>query len=1007
MSDRRRNRFVLAIVAALVIISLLVGFGIPGTSIKPRKTQLGLDLKGGVELIFQGRASGGSKVDAATIAQAVSIIQSRVNQLGVSNNSVTSSGNDQIEVSLAGYTNVAQAEQVVGTTAQLYFYDWETSVINAAGHVAGPNDDSATGDDSAANASGGSPGASAYGITEYAALLRAEKQPAISEKQMRPYHLEAAPYGTYYYVNPAKQTVLTPGGETAPQRQTAIGYLKDDLANSGTKLPPGAKLIYIKPGTVVRQALPTSGNATTFNPKLNSYYVLRDDPAIAGKDISNPIAEQDPQSGEEVVSFGFKGSAVNTFQNVTAQIAHRGQNTSVGNNYNFQHFAITLDQKLITVPYIDFTQYPDGISDASSGSEISGDFTISSATDLANLLSSGALPINLAVISSQQVSATLGHQALNQGLLAGAVGLLVVALFLMAFYRVLGMIAVAALAVYAVYFYALIKLIPITLTLPGIAGLILTIGVAADANVVIFERVKEESRAGRSPVNAIAAGYKRGFAAIIDANAVTFMTAFILFMLSQSDVKGFAFTLGIGTLVSLFTAVAATRAILTSMSSTSVVRRRSALGVREKSAAWRYDFMGKSRWFFTLSGTILAVGAIAIGAKGIDFGIDFVSGTQIQTSFVKSVTTSQLDKVLASIPGKHLQAQLQNPVVQQISAKTRGSGATQVSTANSFQISVKTLTPTEIGSNNIPGTVRYALNKAFTIKKGNFNSTSVGPTFGKTIADAAIVAIIASLLAIFAYITLRFEWKYAVPVLIALAHDLLITAGVYALVGRQVSDATVAALLTILGYSIYDTIIVFDRVRENVKRMQNAAFSQIVNRSMSEVLTRSLATSFCTLLPILALLIFGGNAELQDFAFALLIGVASGAYSSIFIASPVLTHWKEREPIYKRRRARIAAANGGVVPAYATSGEAARETELAEPKTRRRGSGLAPDPMAGVSPSEWRQLVTDIRPASPSTEPEPDPTADARPEDVVLPKEPRARGASKSRSRRGRGGRSR
>ncbi len=190
----------------------------------------------------------------------------------------------------------------------------------------------------------------------------------------------------------------------------------------------------------------------------------------------------------------------------------------------------------------------------------------------------------------------------------------------------------------------------------------------------------------------------------------------------------------------------------------------------------------------------------------------------------------------------------------------------------------------------------------------NFSNTSIGPTFGQTVAKSAIIAIIASLLVISVYIALRFEWKYAVPVLIALMHDLLITSGVYALTGREVTTSTVAALLTILGYSMYDTIIVFDRVRENVPRMPRAAFSQIVNRSMSEVLTRSLATSLCTLLPVTAILLFGG-ATLKDFAFAMLVGIASGAYSSIFIASPVLTHWKEREGVYRNRRARIDATS--------------------------------------------------------------------------------------------------
>jgi SecD/SecF fusion protein len=218
-----------------------------------------------------------------------------------------------------------------------------------------------------------------------------------------------------------------------------------------------------------------------------------------------------------------------------------------------------------------------------------------------------------------------------------------------------------------------------------------------------------------------------------------------------------------------------------------------------------------------------------------------------------------------------------------------------------------------------------------------------------------VVAIIASLLVISAYVALRFEWKFAIPVLIALAHDLLITSGVYALTGREVTVDTVAALLTILGYSLYDTIIVFDRVRENIPRMPRAAFSQIVNRSMSEVLTRSIATTTCTLLPILALLLFGGST-LKDFAFALLIGVASGAYSSIFIASPVLTHWKERESQYRGRRQRII-GELGVVPAYAAVGA---DVEPVRAKGRRRVGRLTTPEAETVSSAEFEQMKRDI-----------------------------------------------
>ena len=248
--------------------------------------------------------------------------------------------------------------------------------------------------------------------------------------------------------------------------------------------------------------------------------------------------------------------------------------------------------------------------------------------------------------------------------------------------------------------------------------------------------------------------------------------------------------------------------------------------------------------------------------------------------------------------------------------------------------------------------MRGALDDAYGVGN-NFSNDSIGPTFGESVANSAVIAIIASLIVISAYIALRFEWKYAVPVLIALSHDLLITAGVYALLGEEVTTATVAALLTILGFSLYDTIIVFDRIRENVPRMPRAAFSQIVNRSMSEVLTRSLATSFCTLLPILGLFFFGGDT-LRQFAIALIIGTASGTYSSVFIAGPVLTHWKEREPVWRRRRQTIMSALGEV-PAYATElGGAPVDVAPKERRRARRRLTAPDDPERGVSASRVR-----------------------------------------------------
>jgi SecD/SecF fusion protein len=491
------------------------------------------------------------------------------------------------------------------------------------------------------------------------------------------------------------------------------------------------------------------------------------------------------------------------------------------------------------------------------------------------------------------------------------VGIALTLLFLLLFYRVLGLVAGLALVIYAILLFALVKLIPITMTLPGIAGLILTLGVAADANIVIFERVKEEARAGRSIPAAISSGYAKALRTIIDANVVTLGVAFILFMLATAGVKGFAFTLLIGTLVSLFTAVLATQAMLGSMARTRLMRGRMALRVAQGERVHRFDFMGKARWFFSMSGLILVAGALAIAGLGIKFGIDFESGTRITTPVQRSASVAQVRDAITPLG-------YGDAKIQQVKDPQLGN--------NVIQISVRKLDPAKVN------TVENVLDQKFGVSRADFSASSVGPTFGQEIARTAIIAIIASLVLISLYIGLRFEFKFAVPVLIALAHDLLITAGVYALFQREVTTSTVAALLTILGFSLYDTIIVFDRIRENVPRMPRATFSQIVNRSMSEVITRSLVTSLSTLLPILALMLFGG-ATLRDFGFALLIGVASGTYSSIFIAAPVLTHWKERESVWRRRERIVKEDHGGVIPAYA---EATLGDEAVRPARRER-----------------------------------------------------------------------
>ncbi len=906
MSERRRSLFVLLIVVALIGGSIAV--------VATKDTILGLDLQGGSQLVYKASPTQQQPVvDPDAMNRVIDLMQERVNEFGVSEAEVLQSGEDQIEVNVPGESDTQRVADQVGSTAQLFFYDWEANILD---------EDCKT--DADVNANQRSPV-----NTLYAAVTQASKctdvgvgkgsDPLASDSPGGESQAAADPR---FYVFDKQSRKPLADGQTFDTRQEALDALEPGQRS-------GAEVIEVPAGVLVLREQPSDDPDA---PKPDRWWIVQDRPGLSGTDIKSPEQSFDQTVGNQPnVTFNFTDQGRDAFQAITRRVAERGVDNAFGQDpqATSQHFAIALDDELVSAPLIDWRQNPDGI-DGSTGAQISGNFTIQSAQDLAKILKIGALPLELNEVSRSQVSASLGKQALDQGLKAGIAGFVIVALFLIIYYRILGVVATVALMIYALYFYAIVKLIPITLTLPGIAGLVLTLGVAADANIVVFERIKEEVRAGRPIATAITTGYRKGLTAIIDANIVTFLVAFILFIIATAGVQGFAFTLGIGVILSLFTAVLATQAILYSLRGTRLIRSKAALGAGEQRVKFKIDYMGKAKWFFSMSGVILLVCALAMSGRGINFGIDFEGGTRITAPLTKAATVEDVRAAVAPLG-------LADAKIQTLQNEALGQNVVQISTEK--------------------GVNADAVNQALDQRFGNPepNTESIGPSFGETVANSAILAIIISLVVISIFISLRFEAKIAVPVLIALMHDILIVAGVYALVGREVTTSTVAALLTILGYSLYDTIIVFDRIRENVPRMPSAAYSQIVNRSLSEVIVRSLATSFCTLLPVLALLLFGGET-LQDFAFALFIGIASGTYSSIFIATPVLQHWKEREPGFRARRLRIMQTLGEV-PAYATTAQGG-PIDVA-PKERKQRRVSAP-PGQQVSATEFQEMVKDL-----------------------------------------------
>ena len=833
-----------------------------------------------------------------------------------------------------------KAAQIIGTTAQLQFFDLEADTVTPSndgnGHVVATS-----------------------------SLYKLLSQVQDEAKKGTPTQ--------YYLFNAKKQLIAGPADTRAK--------LLDTPKLKG-KVPKGAKVLAVPENRTV-----ISCDAATGCPGVQqgdiapSYYYLfkyypdravTPIPEANGKDLNNGAisAQIGTQAGQGAafVQLGFKSEGNKKFHDITRAEAQRGaalaaaagQTSSDPNviQQYAQHFAIVLDGKLQSTPYIDYKQNPDGIDPSGGGAEISNITSIGQAKDLALVLKSGALPYQFQQIERTDVSATLGKDSLKQAKTAALIGLLIVALFLLVLYRFLGVVAVVGLGIYAAFLYAAILLFHVTLTLPGFAGLILTIGVAADANVVIFERIKEEVRSGKSVRAAIGAGYAKGFRTIVDANVVTVITALVLFAVATAGVKGFALMLMIGTLISLITAVAATRAMLGLLAGFSWFENPRFMGAAgQQHGRWlQIDFMGKRRLWFAISGVVIAISIGALAVKGLNLGIDFKGGTQV--TFTTPQPTS-----LSSVRTQ-TQKYGQEPVVQG-RGKTYGSDDYK-----SFQLRLGTLNSAQTSSLKSDMETNFGT-KAIQIQ-------TVSASFGRQIARSAIIAILFSLLLIILYIAIRFDFKFAVPVIVALLHDIIITVGVYALLGREVSNSTVAAVLTVLGYSIYDTIIIFDRIRENVPLMRRAPFATIANVSLWETIRRSLATTFITLLPIVSLLIFGG-ATLKDFAFALMVGIISGAYSSIFIAAPLLTTWKEREPEYARRvgqepeggpdegglaaRVRPRAPSGG--PAGATDGgtlalEEATQAAAAQPAPS-LGDAL-PQPAASAAKRERRRQRRSSRP---------------------------------------------
>ncbi len=549
------------------------------------------------------------------------------------------------------------------------------------------------------------------------------------------------------------------------------------------------------------------------------------------------------QMGEANVQIQFDDEGAKMFDQATFQ--------NIG-----RQLAIVLDGKIHSAPVIR-DRIPNGQG------VISGNFTANEASDLALILRAGALPAPVSIVEERTVGASLGQDSVQRGMYAGIIGTVLVFIFMPVYYLLPGIVANLGLIVYGVMLMGSMAAFGASLTLPGIAGFVLSIGMAVDSNVLIFERMREEKEAGKTPRGAISAGYHRAFSAILDSHVTTLLTSLILFIFGTGPVKGFAVTLTLGIIGSLFSAIFFTRVVFDFLSNRNPNINLNMLKLMGQT---HIPFLKGRAFAYGFSAITLAVGLFAIIFRGnANFGIEFTGGTLVQIKFAEEVDIGKLRDALDD-------AKIRGAVIQNYGDKSEHQFIIKTAESDTHKIE-------EEAQKIAPG--KYQIMRV----------DRVGAAVSGNLKTKALMSVFWSSLGILIYLGWRFEWKFGMAAVLALIHDTIFTFGVYSISGREINLPTVAAILTIMGYSVNDTIVTFDRVRENLKNMRRTKFEDVVNLSINQTLSRTILTTLTVLLTTLALFLFGG-AAINDFAFVLLVGFSVGVYSTIFVANSIVVDLK-------------------------------------------------------------------------------------------------------------------
>ena len=607
-----------------------------------------------------------------------------------------------------------------------------------------------------------------------------------------------------------------------------------------------------------------------------------------------------PVSGDQVVAAAAEPDPITKETGVTLRMDKNGakawaEMTTKAAQDNNRQVAILLDDEVVSAPSVN-----EPITGGNT--QITGNFNIQEAQDLANILEIGKLPAETKIISEALVGPSLGKENISKSINSLVIGFLIVMAFMFLYYSSAGIMSIISLFLNIFFIFGTLASFGTVLTLPGIAGIVLTIGMAVDANVIIYERIREELEEGKTLFTAISEGFRQSYSAIIDSNVTTLLSAFMLSYFGLGPIKGFAVVLIIGILSSMFTAVLVSRLLIDWWTGKGKDLQFSNSFSKSAFSSINVDWMGRRKIAYLFSGVLVLLSLVSIFTRGFEFGVDFKGGYSYNIQFSESVNPEDLRKELTTAFYGN------TPVVKSIDSENSLNVVTSyMIDSGDENASQKVLERLFAGVNTISGNNLDIAN--FSNPEGTgthvVSSSQVGPTVAEDIKTSSLQAALFALALIFLYIFIRFsKWQYSAGAVIALFHDTIITLGVFSALhgilpfSMEVDQAFIAAILTVIGYSINDTVVVFDRIREMMGIYVKRSRHEVINKAINNTLSRTTLTSLTTLFVVIVLFLFGGSS-IKGFSFAILFGITIGTYSSIFIASPLMSDLLKKDAVAK------------------------------------------------------------------------------------------------------------